>query len=29
MLHSLGLRENPPTTGEISARVESRCLSGR
>ena len=34
MLHTLGLQESPstagaPTTEEISARVESRCLAGR
>jgi hypothetical protein len=28
MLHSLGLPENPPSAREISARVQSRCLSG-
>lgn len=25
MLHTLGLGENPPSSGEITARVESRC----
>lgn len=25
MLHTLGLRENPPTPAEISAQVEHRC----
>lgn len=29
LLHSLGLRENPPTTEEISERVERRCLVSR
>lgn len=24
-LHTLGLGENPPTTEEITARVEARC----
>ena len=25
LLHTLGLGENPPTSGEITARVEERC----
>jgi hypothetical protein len=25
MLHTLGLGENPPSSGEITARVEARC----
>jgi hypothetical protein len=25
MLHTLGLGENPPTTSEITRRVEMRC----
>jgi hypothetical protein len=25
VLHTLGLRENPPSSAEITARVESRC----
>jgi hypothetical protein len=25
MLHTLGLRENPPTSAEITAQVEKRC----
>jgi hypothetical protein len=27
MLHTLGLRENPPSSAEITRRVESRCGS--
>jgi hypothetical protein len=27
MLHSLGLGENPPTSAEITARVQARCHS--
>lgn len=27
LLHTLGLAENPPTSGEITARVEQRCGS--
>jgi hypothetical protein len=27
MLHSLGLGENPPTSSEITARVQARCHS--
>lgn len=29
LLHTLGLHENPPTTEEIDARVESRCFGSR
>jgi len=27
MLHTLGLRENPPSSAEISRRVAERCGS--
>ena len=27
MLHTLGLRENPPSSGEINAQVRTRCGS--